>query len=389
MERKERSTAIPLHIPVRLAKHSQPRSATNCYECNQVIISDDADYTPLRCFVCENHFHDGCLSFDAESAECLRSIVEIVGWVCEPCRLHARDQMKAPSSQSTQQPSQPSTSSAKTKNTAIKKLEADVVDIRGTCSSIANDVQQMSALLNNILAFQPGIHGIQAHSASTSVQAAPVQSGSEGVDLGRPSYSSMASRSLPPLHPLRPTVSKPLDTEMVMRSVCSEMKDKERRRRNVIVSGLEPDERFNDVTLFDNICDTFLDIDISGEINASLTRRLPSNKAVKPLLVVFKREETAAEILRVARSLRDATSPRVASVFINADLTPTEAKLAFEERERRRARNIARSLPIPPPSVSAMDVVQVTGPAADAGSSAAAGAGTGADGGASADGGTH
>ena len=49
---------------------------------------------------------------------------------------------------------------------------------------------------------------------------------------------------------------------------------------------------------------------------------------------------------------------------------------------RRRARNIAaRSLPIPPPSVSAVDVVQDTGPVAGAGSSAAAGAGTGNDGG--------
>ena len=299
--------------------------------------------------------------------------------------------MKAPSSQSTQQSSQLSTSSAKTKNTTIKKLEADVVEIRGTCSSIANDVQQMSAILNSILALQPGIHGIQTHSASTSVQAAPVPSGSGsgGVDVGRPSYSAMASRSLPPLHPSRPTVSKPLDTEMVMRSVCSEMKDKERRRRNVIVSGLEPDERYNGATLFDNICDTFLDNNISGEINLSLTRRLPSNNAIEPLLVVFKLEETAAEVLRAARSLRDAASPRVASVFINADLTPTEAKLAFEERVRRRARNIARSLPIPLPSVSAMDVVQDTGPVADAGSSAAAGAGTGADGGASVDDGTH
>ena len=297
--------------------------------------------------------------------------------------------MKAPSSHSTQQSSQPSTSSVKTKNVTIKKLEADVVDIRGTCSSIANDVQQMSAILNSILALQPGIHGIQPHPASTSGQAAPVPFGSGGVVEGRPSYSVMTSRSLPPLHPPRPTVSKPLDTEMVMRSVCSEMKDKERRRRNVIVSGLEPDERHNDATLFANICDTFLDVDVSGEINISLTRRLPSNKSIKPLLVVFKREETAAEILRVARSLRDATSPRVASVFINADLTPTEAKLAFEERVRRRARNIARSLPIPPPSVSAMDVVQDTGPVADAGSSAAAGAGTGADGGASVDDGKH
>ena len=56
---------------------------------------------------------------------------------------------------------------------------------------------------------------------------------------------------------------------------------------------------------------------------------------------------------------------------------------------RRRARNIARSLPIPPPSVSAMDVVQDTGPVADAGTSAAAGAGTCADDGASVDGETH
>ena len=167
------------------------------------------------------------------------------------------------------------------------------------------------------------------------------------------------------------------------------MKDKERRRRNVIVSGLEPDERHNDATLFANICDTFLDIDVSGEINISLTRRLPSNKAIKPLLVVFKREETAAEILRVARSLRDATSPRVASVFINADLTPTEAKLAFEERVRRRARNIARFAADTSTLRIRHAVVQDTGPVDDAGSSAAAGAGTGVDGGASVDDGKH
>ena len=124
--------------PVRLARLARQRpsatSGASCYHCNQVIISDDADYSPLRCYVCENYFHDGCLSFDADSAECLRSIIEIVGWVCEPCRVHAREQMKNPTMQSTQS----STSSAKPKNVAIKKLESGIVDIRGTCTSIAN-----------------------------------------------------------------------------------------------------------------------------------------------------------------------------------------------------------------------------------------------------------
>ena len=61
--------------------------------------------------------------------------------------------------------------------------------------------------------------------------------------------------------------------------------------------------------------------------------------------------------------------PRVESVYINADLTPTEAKLAFEERVRRRARgNKSQSHP-PRPGASAMDSVEVM----DAGTNAPGG----------------
>ena len=61
-------------------------------------------------------------------------------------------------------------------------------------------------------------------------------------------------------------------------------------------------------------------------------------------MIVFKKEESAAEVLRYAKLLRDASNEKVStSVFINADLTPTEAKMAFEMREKRRARNLQRS----------------------------------------------
>ena len=218
----------------------------------------------------------------------------------------------------------------------------------------------MSAVLNSILALKPGIHGDPSHAASTSTQVGSAPPGPDPSVGGRPTYSFIASKSSSLLHPQPPrlTISKPLDTETVLRSVCSEMRDKERRRRNVIVSGLEPDEQYNDATMFGNICDAYLDIDISTEISLALTRRLPSTKSIKPLLVVFKKEETAVEVLRRARSLRDANSPRVESVYINADLTPTETKLAFEERVRRRARG-NKSQP-PRKGASAMDVVEDT-----------------------------
>ena len=48
-------------------------------------------------------------------------------------------------------------------------------------------------------------------------------------------------------------------------------------------------------------------------------------------------EESAANLLRAASSLRHATDDYVKThVFINADLSPSAAKLAYESRKRRR-----------------------------------------------------
>ena len=60
------------------------------------------------------------------------------------------------------------------------------------------------------------------------------------------------------------------------------------------------------------------------------------------LLVRLYREDAAAELLRSARSLRNAENPVVRdSVYINPDLAPAAAKLAYEERQRRRQRRSA------------------------------------------------
>ena len=52
---------------------------------------------------------------------------------------------------------------------------------------------------------------------------------------------------------------------------------------------------------------------------------------------------TVAELLRSSRLLLTADNPIIASVFINPDLTPAAAKLAFEERQQRRQKRATRS----------------------------------------------
>ena len=318
---------------------SQSQSATppscTCEKCKQLIISDiDNDYSPLECSVCECYFHDSCLDFDNETAECLGSIVDIVGWVCSLGRSQARSQISASLSTSTR---------SKSSITAFKSLESDVAGVKTTCNLITNELVQ-SNLLN------------QPSQPQLLPQLQPIPDSGAGprswASLVQPSTSQAGHHLYP--HPPQPPPKPPINTESVMRSVCNEMKDKERRKRNIIVSGMEPDVRYNDNAMFSDLCNSILGIDVYGEIDVKLSRRLPSSKQIHPLLIVFKREETANEILRYAKNLRESSDERIRTlVYINADLTPTEAKLAFEDREQRRARALVKQQTAAAATVSA------------------------------------
>ena len=61
------------------------------------------------------------------------------------------------------------------------------------------------------------------------------------------------------------------------------------------------------------------------------------------LRVRLRNEEAATSLLRSSRLLRSLEDEVVAkSVYINKDLTPTAAKLAYEDRLRRRQEKQAR-----------------------------------------------
>jgi len=67
-----------------------------------------------------------------------------------------------------------------------------------------------------------------------------------------------------------------------------------------------------------------------------------SRSLTKPrlLLVELSTPDNAKELRRSAARLRYSNDESARSVYINADLSPAEAKLSYEHRERRRRRTI-------------------------------------------------
>jgi hypothetical protein len=60
---------------------------------------------------------------------------------------------------------------------------------------------------------------------------------------------------------------------------------------------------------------------------------------IQPLLVIFNSSEIAGQFIANAKKLRQSRDPVVRDkIFISADLTPSEARAAYELRQRRRER---------------------------------------------------
>ena len=122
--------------------------------------------------------------------------------------------------------------------------------------------------------------------------------------------------------------------EAVVAAVYADQRDKERRARSVIVSGLALSSDSSDAVGIQRLC--MLEFGIDPLITH--TRRLGSESGrVRPLLVGVQSADVASQIVSHAKKLRSSSDDYVRNnVFINRNLTKVEARLAYEERCRRR-----------------------------------------------------
>ena len=106
----------------------------------------------------------------------------------------------------------------------------------------------------------------------------------------------------------------------------------------MVVSGLpEPlaSDAEEDAVLFAKICEEHLCCKPVVLKCVRLGKQLPDKP--RRLRVYLRNEIAAAELLTAARHFRKSDDPMIAQqVYINEDLTPEAAKLAYEARQRRR-----------------------------------------------------
>ena len=125
--------------------------------------------------------------------------------------------------------------------------------------------------------------------------------------------------------------------EAVATAIHADRRDKDRRAKSVVVSGLIPRHDLTDAASFRQLCSQEIGLDPV----VVYTKRLGAayGDRVQPLLVGLQSPDEVLSVMSRAKSLRRSAVETVRNnVFINHNLTKVEARIAYEERCRRRLR---------------------------------------------------
>jgi len=135
-----------------------------------------------------------------------------------------------------------------------------------------------------------------------------------------------------PVHSLNSVHDVPLIVEKTLH-------DQQRRKKNIIVTGLPESQLTSDRDQFLALCESHLTIKpLVDESDCWRLGKVDSTRtSPRRLLVRLRSEVTASDLLRSARMLRQSSDSYVANnIYFNSDLTPAQAKLAYQLRVKRR-----------------------------------------------------
>ena len=120
--------------------------------------------------------------------------------------------------------------------------------------------------------------------------------------------------------------------EVVKVEIHKTLTDLSWRKKNVVITGLpKPIDNQLDDTLFSQFCETHLTTKPTlSYLGCQRHGRQPDTHGrPRRLLVHLNTEACAEELLRAAKRLRNSSEPYARSVYINLDLDPVSAKLAY------------------------------------------------------------
>lgn len=140
-------------------------------------------------------------------------------------------------------------------------------------------------------------------------------------------------------------LNRPIEQIEIINSVSIEQKERDKKRKNVIIFGLQEStksvQRDQESEDKNATCEIFRDLNIDTR-KISFIRRFRSKNGQSrpaPVLVQLNRSEDKAEVLSAAKNLRK--SAKFSHVFINPDLTEAERVLGRQLRVQRNKLNEA------------------------------------------------
>ena len=259
---------------------SSTAPSEHCVMCDSISTTESS----IQCDTCGHFYHLECCLVKEADVATVRMVIALLGWSCRACRTDLGRELTKLKNDVTE---------LQSKNTANKNMKQSTVTTVTQQTSV--DTQDPVAGVN--------LTNINHHRGSQSKIAAPI---------------SFAD---------------------VVQIVTKSVRDVTVRKRNIIVTGLLEQEGWDDGELFSVFCEEQLST--KPRISPAGTRRLGRNAGDKPrrLLVHLESEAAVSELLVNSRHLRESDDEYVArNVYINADLTKEEAKLAYERRQDRRGR---------------------------------------------------
>lgn len=168
---------------------------------------------------------------------------------------------------------------------------------------------------------------------STSQALQPAADTDEPVVVPRPTtFADISAR--------RPAPLSAAMKQAVVSAVYRDFEDRDRRNRNVVISGI-PSTVTNDAVAVKHL----LEEEYGRTYEVVKCRRLgrPTPGKTQPVLVTLTTAAEAQYLVNNARLLRQSSDSHVrATVFINPDITRAEAFAAYQERCERRVRAASR-----------------------------------------------
>lgn len=273
-----------------------------CISCLSSVCTSDRC---LKCTICLNMMHVDCTCIPAEAHDIMINYAAAIGYVCDNCR-HSLTSMK------------------NRYDVALNAITEEVAILRAELCNLRKD--------SDVVVFEE-IKQLRSEFELLKCSKDPPVLAGDSTALQSDSDTNI-------FHP---------QGEIPM-TIHRTLNDISRRKCNVIVTGLP--ETADDETLFIKFCEENLSVKPSV-INRGC-RRLGAKKRNDPrprrLLVQLTSESNAANLIYVSKELKDSDEEFARSIYINRDLTPAEAKMAYEKRQQRRLKRA--KVPSTPAQVS-------------------------------------